>query len=483
MSSIDFIVFIGYLFGTLFLSVIFFSKKRTSMSFTLGSGRTPQWVITLSIFATFVSSISYLALPGSAYGSNWNAFVFSLSIPVAVLITVRYFIPVYRKINSSSAYTYMEQRFGPWAKIYVSLCYISTQLMRVGTIIYLLALAVNMILGWDMVTVIVFTGVFVTAYSIIGGIEAVLWTDAIQGIVLILGAAFCVGILILGMPEGTSQLFRIAIEDHKFSLGDFGGSIIEPTFWVVFIYGIFINLQNFGIDQNYIQRYMVSSSDASAKKSAFYGGMLYIPVSAVFLFIGTALYAYYKVNSELPENMINTPDKVFPHFIVTELPHGVSGLLIASIFAAGMSTISTSFNSTSTVLLSDYFKKRASEKQKLWFLYGSTLSICLICISIALVMIDVKNILDIWWKYASILSGGMLGLFFLGIFSNLKNNVHAIIGLLVGILVIVVLTLYTIIFPDREPLAHSYLTTVVGTVTIFLSGILLYFFGRKREDL
>ena len=139
-----------------------------------------------------------------------------------------------------------------------------------------------------------------------------------------------------------------------------------------------------------------------------------------------------------------------------------------------MSTISTSFNSTSTVLLTDYFKKKASEKQKLWFLYGSTLSICLISISIALVMIDVKNILDVWWKYASILSGGMLGLFFLGIFSNLKNNVHAIIGLLVGILAIVVLTLYTIIFPDREPLAHSYLTTVVGTVTIFLSGILLY---------
>ena len=285
MSSIDLIVFIGYLLGTLFLSVIFFSKKRTSKSFTLGSGRTPQWVVTLSIFATFVSSISYLALPGSAYGSNWNAFVFSLSIPVAVLITVRYFIPVYRKINSSSAYTYMEQRFGPWAKIYVSLCYLSTQLMRVGTIIYLLALAVNMILGWDMVTVIIFTGAFVTAYSIIGGIEAVLWTDAIQGIVLILGAIFCVGILILGMPEGTSQLFEIAQEDHKFSLGDFGVSITESTFWVVFIYGIFINLQNFGIDQNYIQRYMVSSSDTSAKKSAFYGGILYLPVSAVFLFV------------------------------------------------------------------------------------------------------------------------------------------------------------------------------------------------------
>ena len=133
MSSIDLIVFLGYLMGTLYLSVIFFSKKRTSKSFTLGSGRTPQWVVTLSIFATFVSSISYLALPGSAYGTNWNALYSVFPFPIAALITVRYFVPVYRSINSSSAYTYMEQRFGPWAKIYVSLCYIATQLMRVGT--------------------------------------------------------------------------------------------------------------------------------------------------------------------------------------------------------------------------------------------------------------------------------------------------------------------------------------------------------------
>ncbi len=482
MSSIDLIVFIGYLLVTLYLSVIFFSKKRTSKSFTLGSGKTPQWVITLSIFATFVSSISYLALPGSSFATNWNAFVFSLSIPIAALVTLRYFIPVYRRINSSSAYTYMQQRFGPWAKIYVSICYIATQLMRVGTIIYLLALAINMILGWDMVKVIVFTGVFVTVYSIIGGIEAVLWTDAIQGIVLILGAVFCVAILVLGMPEGSGQIFEVAIEDHKFSLGDFGGSIIEPTFWVVFIYGIFINLQNFGIDQNYIQRYMVSSSDANAKKSAFYGGILYLPVSAVFLFIGTALYAYYKVNSHLPENLINQPDKVFPHFIVNELPHGVSGLLIASIFAAGMSTISTSFNSTSTVLLTDYFKKNAGENQKLWFLYGSMIVICLISILVAMAMINVKSILDVWWKYASILSGGMLGLFLLGIFSNIKRNSNAVISLVVGILVILIFTLYSIIFPEREPLVHSYLITVIGTLSIFLTGIMMYFFKEKKRE-
>ncbi len=188
--------------------------------------------------------------------------------------------------------------------------------MRVGTIIYLLALAINMILDWDMVTVIVFTGVFVTAYTIIGGIEGGIVTDAIQAIILILGAVFCVVILIVGIPGGAGHLIEVAAQDHKFSLGDFGGSIIEPTFWVVFVYGIFINLQNFGIDQNYIQRYKVSSSDANAKKSALYGGLLYLPVSAIFLFIGTALYAYYKVNGGLPFSISETPDKVFPHFII-----------------------------------------------------------------------------------------------------------------------------------------------------------------------
>ena len=132
-------------------------------------------------------------------------------------------------------------------------------------------------------------------------------------------------------------------------------------------------------------------------------------------------------------------------------------------------------------MLTDYFKKNAVENKKLWFLYGSTVVICLISIMIALVMIDVKNILDVWWKYASILSGGMLGLFLLGIFSNVKTNKNAILGLIVGILAILILTLYPVLFPEREPLTHSYLTTVIGTLTIFLTGILMYFLKEIKS--
>src|SRR6056300_1545733 len=143
MNTIDIIVFFVYLAGIAVLGGSFFKKNKTSTAYTVGNKDIPAWVVTMSIFATFVSSISYLALPGNAFQSNWNALVFSLSLPIAVLIAVKYFVPLYRKINSPSAYTFMEQRFGPWARIYVSLCYLLTQLMRIGTILYLLALTLN----------------------------------------------------------------------------------------------------------------------------------------------------------------------------------------------------------------------------------------------------------------------------------------------------------------------------------------------------
>ena len=151
------------------------------MFITAGS-KIPSWVVSFSIFATFVSSISYLALPGNAYGSNWNAFVFSLSLPIASVIAVKYFVPLYRKINSPSAYKFIEDRFGTWSRIYVSSCYLLTQVMRIGTILYLLGLTLNTFLGFDLVLVIILTGIIVAIYSIFGGIQAVVWTDAIQGI-------------------------------------------------------------------------------------------------------------------------------------------------------------------------------------------------------------------------------------------------------------------------------------------------------------
>jgi SSS family solute:Na+ symporter len=482
MHFLDTAIFIAYMIGVTLFGASFFKKNKTSSAFTLGNQNIPGWVITLSIFATFVSSISYLALPGIAYQSNWNPFVFSLTIPLAAWIAVRFFVPLYRRINSPSAYSYLEERFGPWARIYVSVCYLLTQLMRVGTILYLLALTLHAIFGWNIALVILITGITIMIYSMLGGFQAVVWTDAIQAILLICGAIVTLVFILIKMPGGAEQVFQVAMEHGKLSLGSFSLDLSTSTFWVVLVYGIFINLQNFGIDQNYIQRYMASRSDRAAKRSALSGGLLYIPVSLLFLFIGTALYAYFSSGAaSLPAELqdLDKADQVFPHFIVSQLPRGVPGLLIASIFAAGMSTISTSFNSAATVFLTDYYRKfrkrEPNEKESMKVLYQTTVVITVLAISVALAMINVKSALDAWWKLASIFSGGMLGLFLLGAFTRRSKSTGAVAGVICGIAVIAWMSLSSLADdPSRYGnIFHSYLTIVFGTLAIFLLGFLV----------
>jgi SSS family solute:Na+ symporter len=487
MHALDTSIFIAYMAGVTLFGASFFRKNRTSGAFTLGNRDIPGWVITMSIFATFVSSISFLALPGMAYQSNWNPFVFSLTIPVAALIAVKFFVPLYRKVNSPSAYSYLEDRFGPWARIYVSVCYLLTQLMRVGTILYLLALTLHTIFGWNIALIIVITGFTIMTYSMLGGLQAVVWTDAIQGIILICGALLTLIFILLKMPEGGAQVFHIGAGHGKFSLGSFSLDLSSPTFWVVLVYGIFINLQNFGIDQSYIQRYMASRSDRAARRSALSGGLLYIPVSLLFLFIGTALYAYYTSGAALLPDGLQDPgkaDQVFPYFIVSQLPAGITGILIASIFAAGMSTISTSFNSSATVILADYYRKfgkgEKNEKGSMKVLYLSSAAITILAIVIALAMINVKSALDTWWKLASIFSGGMLGLFLLGAFARRSNSPGALVGTIAGIGVIAWMSLSSL---SDDPskygnIFHSYLTIVFGTLVIFLTGFLVSHFAN-----
>lgn len=485
LPILDLIIFIILTFGNVIFGASFFFKNKTSDQFTSGGGKLPAWVVGMSIFATFVSSISFLALPGKAYASNWNAFVFSLSIPVASVLAVKFFIPLYRGIGSISAYNYLEIRFGAWARIYASTCYVLTQLMRTGAILLLLALPLNALFGWDVKTIIIVTGIAVTVYSMLGGIQAVIWTDAIQGIILIFGAIVCAMILTFSMPEGPMQVFEIAAANNKFSLGSFGASLSDSTFWVILIYGLFINLQNYGIDQNYVQRYMTTSSDKEAKSSALFGSLLYVPVSLIFFYIGTALFSYYTAQPDLlPAELkvAGAADKVFPHFIVNGLPMGMTGLLIAAIFAAGMSTVSTSINSTATIVLSDYYKryfnKNASEKSSMKVLYSSSLIFGVLGIGIALTLVGVESVLDAWWGLASIFSGGMLGLFLLGYLSKSVRNIDAVIGVIIGALLIIWMSLSPIYFTEGNLLAfrspfHSNLTIVFGTLAISLIGFLL----------
>jgi SSS family solute:Na+ symporter len=493
LTFTDALIFIILVIGNVIFGASFIRKNKTSEQFTTGAGRIPGWAVGMSIFATFVSSISFLGLPGKAYSSDWNAFVFSLSIPAASYAAVKFFIPLYREIGSVSAYYYLELRFGAWARIYASACYILTQLMRTGAILLLLALPVNALFGWDVKTIIIITGLAVILYSMLGGIQAVIWTDTIQGLILIAGALVCALFLMFSMPEGPGQLFRIAAASDKFSLGSFGTSLRDSTFWVVLFYGLFINLQNYGIDQNYIQRYMAAGSNKAAKSSAIFGSLLYIPVSALFFFIGTSLFAYYTARPELLPAHLQQPgtgDSVFPWFIASGLPAGMTGLLIAAIFSAGMSTVSTSLNSTATIVLTDYYKRifngKAGEKESMLVLRIASTLTGITGVIIALLLVGVESVLDAWWALASIFSGGMLGLFLLGYISRKARKTDAVLGVIAGVIVIAWMSLSPLFFTEgkllefRSPF-HANLTIVFGTTVIFLTGFILSHLLSKKS--
>lgn len=214
----------------------------------IASQTLPGWAVGLSMFGSYVSSISFLANAGKAFESDWNAFVFSLTTPIAAAIAVRYFMPFYRHTGHMSAYEHLELRFGPWARTYAVVCFLLNQMARTGTIIYLLALAVAPLTGWRITTTILITGGVMTLYSMAGGIKAVVWIGVLQSCVLITGTVLCVLSVISHTPGGLLVILESGWHDQKFSLGSFQPSFTSMTFWVVFAYGLTMNLGNFGTD-------------------------------------------------------------------------------------------------------------------------------------------------------------------------------------------------------------------------------------------
>ena len=505
LPAIDIAVLAVYLAAVVGLGIWFARSNRSAKDFMAAGGSLPGWAVGLSIFGTYLSSNTFIGVPGKAYGDNWNGFVFSLSLPLAAWVAVKWFVPFYRKSGEISAYHHLEKRFGPWARTYALVCYLLTQLARVGTILFGVSLGLSALTGWSLPVVIIVSGIAVTAYTLFGGILAVIWTDVIQSIVLLIGAVAIAVMLLVNHPEGAAGAFQTASEADKFSLGSFSIDFTQSTFWVVLIYGIFINLNNFGIDQSFVQRYHTARDDQAAARSVWTGALLYVPVAALFFFIGSMLFSFYEAKPNLREQvqtqaakaalidkgkevtsatLKNTiakqkhkdyGDKILPHFIATQLPTGVAGLLMAAIFAAAMSSIDTSLNSSATVTLKDftqrYLKRGEDEEGALKILRRATLVWGMLGTGVALAMIGQKSLLDSWWKLSGIFAGGMLGLFLLGLISRKADNAGALTGVILGVLVICWMT-FADYFPEelRSPF-HAHMIIVVGTLTIFLTGI------------
>ncbi|MGI9244965.1 MAG: sodium:solute symporter [Verrucomicrobiales bacterium] len=492
MRTADLVVLVAYIATVMCVGFWFARRSNTSDGFMKARGRLPGWVIGLSLFGTYLSSNTFIGVPGKAYSGNWNAFVFSLSIPIAVLIATRYFVGFYRDSGEISAYQHLEKRFGLWARIYAVICYLLTQVARTATIMLGVAIGLQQVTGWNLSTIILVAGVLVTAYTLVGGIEAVIWTDAVQAVVLTAGSLLVIGTLLIEHPGGASGALAIAFDNEKFSLGSWNlADFATSTVWVVLVYGLFINLTNFGIDQNYIQRYHTARTEAAAKRSLWIGATLYVPVSLLFFLIGSLLFSFYQ---SAPEEVAAIQamagdrkfgDSILPHFMANHLPAGLGGLIIAALAAAAMSTIDTSLNSSATITLEDLWirvvrgGREIGEAESMKVLRGSTVVWGIIGTGTALLLTgNAKNILDIWWQLSGMFAGGMLGLFLLGLIVRKAGNAAAVTGVILGVLAIFWLSAAWVP-ADLRPALHSNLTIVVGTLTIFLTGLLVSRFASR----
>lgn len=476
----DIVVIVLYLIGITAFGCSFYFRKdgRNAKAFMVGNGNIPNWVVSLSLLATFVSSISFLALPAKAYLTNWNPFVLSLTVPLAVVVAAFVFVPFYRRIGCISAYAYLEERYGVWARLYASGCFLLMQSARSGVILFLLAILMSNVLQIGCLQIILITAFATMVYSMMGGITAVVWTDAIQAIILIAGAVFCAIQLYCGLPGGICAGIGDAWRAGKFSLGslsltDFG----SETLLVTFLYGLCINLMTFGADQCFTQRYATAKNAKGAIRSMIGGYLLYVPVTLLFVIIGTGLWLYVQKNSGVvPAEVACRSDAVFPWYIVNKLPVGLAGLLIAAVIAAAMSTIATTLNSGSTVLLEDYYKrfceKDRSGERHLAFLRLANVAITVVSILVAIAVMKATSVLTVWWAMQGILSGGLLGLYLLAFFARRTRSVQAAIAIVLGTLTLVWIAFGQKVLPLPKPL-HVNLGIVLATVVIFFSGYLL----------
>jgi SSS family solute:Na+ symporter len=494
LHFVDYLIILLSLVVSIGIGVRFARGQKSTSKYFAAEGNIPAWAIGLSILATLVSSITFLAYPGEGFSTNWIRLVQGLMVPIVLIFMIWTIVPLYRKVIGLSAYEYFEKRFGYFARLYSSLGFVLAHFSKMGTVFYLLALALSSMMGIDTLTFIWILGAIIILLTLLGGIEAVIWLDVIQGILLIGGGLLAMAIILFTAEGGPGAVWQTASEAGRIGFGPFDWDFVNLTFWVMAINGVFYAIQKYGTDQTIVQRYLTAKSNKDAVKASLIGVLLTVPVWALFMFIGTGLFSFYELSSTpLPEGM--KPDAVFPFFILSELPIGVTGLILSALTAAAISSLDSDINCLAAVGVQDFyakFKKNVTDRQKLRFGKYMVVAAGLGALIVASIYVKIEGqgVLGIIFTLYAIFSGGIAGMFLLGLFSKRANKQ----GLYIGIAACVVFTGYAILTSTtigsggNERLMldmgrlnfthHKYMLGVYSHVVLFVVGYLASFFFK-----
>lgn len=497
---IDLTLVIASVVFVMLFGLKFAHKQDSTNSYFAAGGSIPSWAIGMSIFATLISSVTFLAYPGSAYGAqNWILLVQGLMVPLVLLGMIWFIVPLFRRAIKLSTYEYFERRFGWGARLYGSLAFLLTHFSKLGTVFFLVSLAISQFMGWDIYMVIIIIGIAVTVITLLGGMEAVIWMDVIQGFILIVGGIICCCLLLFTPEGGPAAVMEVALRDNKINIGPFDWSFMELTFWVMAINGVFYAIQKYGTDQTIVQRYLAAKDDRAAKKAAYIGVLTSVPVWTLFMFIGTCLYAYYQLE---PDPMVAglKSDEVFPHFIATQLPIGVKGLIISALLAGAISSLDSDLNCFAAIGVQDYyvrFRPESTDRQRLvlgrWIV--AIAGVASIGIASIYAFWGGEGILGVLFGLYAIFSSGIVGLFLLGLLVPRANKQ----GLWIGLIACILFTAYAVLTSSKFTIDgekqilldlgawnfthHKYMLGVYSHLIVFAVGwAASYLFPKQEVD-
>ncbi|QDV50904.1 sodium:solute symporter [Gimesia fumaroli] len=471
---------------------VWFSRRNQSTEhYFLGDRNFPGWAIGLSMLGTSISSVTFLAFPAAAYALDWRQLISNLTLPLVAVLAIIVFIPFFRRGNTTSAFEYLGDRFGTVPRLYGTLSFILLQLIRLGKVLFLVSIPVSLLTGWDIRLVIIGVGIFISFYTIAGGIEAVIWTDVIQTIVLWLGGILCFTIIMLQLPGGLGQVFEVGSAQGKFNVGSFDFNLTERTFWTVALLGIINWLTIYSSDQNVVQRFIAARSLREARKATTLYSILAVFTWSFFFLIGTCVFVFYQIHPD-PAVKDLQADEIFPWFILTQVPAGLAGLVISGVMAAAMSSLDSSINSISTVMTVDLLKPWLAPGRDDRFYLRMARAIAILASALMIAgaiffsSIEKESMNDLSWIIASVFGGCLLGLFMLGFFTRRIDNTAAIIGLAGAIVVNLYLGLSTGGWlPNHWTLPiHSYWVGIlVNLAFIFIAVAVSLFRGANPREL
>ena len=450
------------------IGAYFSRRENTTDDYFLAGRRVPWWAAALSIFSTHLSAVTFMGIPAAAFKTDWVTILINLGIILVAPVTVFCFLPFYRRLNVTTIYEYLEMRFSPGMRIYGSLSFVLLQLAKMGVFLLLPALALATVTGFNVYACIVVMGLLCTIYTVLGGIEAVIWTDVLQSCVLVGGGLLCIGTIFAAEQFDFSGMLSVAAENNKFHIFNMEGGIDSSVFWVVIVGGFFIQLVPFTSDQVIAQRFLTTRDEKAAARSVWAHAGIVVPASLLFFGLGTALFVYYASRPEMLPAGDVTNDAIVPWFIATRLPAGLAGLVIAGLFAATMSTVDSGMHSIATSLVNDVHRKLrpdADDRQRLRVARILTVAAGLFG-TISAVLISKINP-DSLWELILLLVGlfgsSLTGVFLLGVFTKRASARGVALGVAASIVSLIMLRTFDI------PI-HGFLTAAAGVLSCVMVG-------------